>query len=66
MTIRDARRILGVKRSSKNREIVLRFRILSQKYHLDKWNNTALYSKDIYTEKFKSIANAIDILLENN
>jgi len=65
MTLNDARKVLGVKRNSTSREIVLRFRILSRKYHPDKWSHTASYSKDIFTEKFKTIANARDTLLEN-
>ena len=66
MSISDARRVLGVKRSSTNREIVLRFRMLSRKYHPDKWNHTAPCSKDIYAETFKHMANARDLLLEKN
>ena len=66
MSISDARRVLGVKRNSTNREIVLRFRMLSRKYHPDKCNHTAPYSKDVYAEKFKYVANARDVLLEKN
>ena len=65
MTLKDARKVLGVKRNSASREIILRFRILSRKYQPDKWSYTTLHSKDVFMEKFKTIANARDVILEN-
>ena len=64
MPISDARRVLGAKISSTNREIVLRFRMSSRKCHPDEWNRTAPHSKHICAEKFKHVANARDVLLE--
>ena len=47
-------------------EIILSFRILSRKYHSDKWHTRLPFGKDEGTEKFKEIANARDLLLEMN
>ena len=65
IALNDARKVLGVKRNSASREIVLRFKILSRKYYPDEWSHTVSHSKDVFTEKFKTIANARDVILEN-
>ena len=66
LTKKEARTILGVNNLATKREITLRYRILSRKYHPDKWTPDLKYSIDICTERFKIIANARDKLLDED
>ena len=64
MTTTEARAILNVGINASRREISLKFKILSRKYHPDKLV-LGLYS-DSYaerTKKFQIIANARDLLV---
>ena len=63
LTPQDARRILDVGKKASRREITLRYRILSRKYHPDKWSPDRAYSREISAEKFKFVSNARDVLL---
>ena len=57
-------RILGIDQNASRREIILSFRLLSRKFHPDKWSDELPFSLEEGTEKFKEIANARDMLLE--
>ena len=61
-SLTNTRKKLGIRREFINKEIVLRFRIPSRKYHLNKWNTSVLYSKDIRIENFQIITNTRDLL----
>ena len=61
----EARKLLGVRSNHTKREVVIRYRILARKYHPDKWNSSALHSKEVSTEKFKMISNAKDALIND-
>ena len=64
MSTADARNILNVGASASRREISLRFKILSRKYHPDKWSSDSCSdSYDVRTTKFQIIANARDLLV---
>ena len=64
MTHAEARAIMNVGANASRREISLKFKILSRKYHPDKWalgSSNDSYAKR--TEKFQMIANARDLLV---
>ena len=64
MTHAEARAILNVGVNASRREISLKFKILSRKYHPDKWALGS--SNDSYAvrmEKFQIIANTRDFLV---
>ena len=63
LTLEDARRMLDVGEKATRREITLRFRILSRKYHPDKWSPDRACSREVSAENFKFVANARDVLL---
>ena len=56
--------MLGIDQNASRREIILSFRLLSRKFHPDKWSDELPFSLEEGTEKFKEIANARDMLLE--
>ena len=64
MNVNLALNYLELKTNASHREIILQFRMLSRKYHPDKWNPSRNFSKEEGLEKFKCIANARDFLLD--
>ena len=65
MSRAESRKLLGVRSNFTKREVVLRYRILARKYHPDKWNSSALHSKEVSAENFKMISNAKDALIND-
>ena len=64
MTHAEARAILNIDVNASCREILLKFKIISRKYHLDK--QVLGLSNDSYAkrmEKFQMIVNARDLLV---
>ena len=57
-------RTLGIDQNASIREIVLSFRMLSRRFHPDKWSEDLPFSMVEGVEKFKEIANARDMLLD--
>lgn len=63
MTRVEARNILNVGINASRREISLKFKILSRKYHPDKWSPESSDSYSTRTKKFQIIANARELLV---
>lgn len=64
MSCAETRNILNVGINALRREISLRFKILSRKYHPDKCSTDLTNnSYELFTMKFQYIANARDLLV---
>ena len=59
----NAFHMLGIDQNASRREIILSFRMLSRRFHPDKWSDDLPFSMEEDIEKFKDIANARDMLL---
>ena len=64
MTRRSALLHLDLLPNASRREVIIQFRILSRQFHPDKWNTSKPFSKKEGIEKFKTIANAREFLLD--
>ena len=62
----NAFRVLGVDQNASRREIVMSFRLLSRRFHPDKWSADLPFNMEEGVEKFKEIANARDLLLDGS
>ena len=59
-------RVLGADCNASRREIVLSFRMLSRRFHPDKWTPDLPFNIEEGAEKSNEIANARDILIGGN
>ena len=64
ITKSEAQQVLKLNNSATSREITCQFRILAQKFYLDKWDKTKPFLKDKATKMLKSISNTKNLLLD--